>query len=53
MSFILLVIGSVIIGNSVSAGVGWGCFFLGLAVLSAIDPPKVEFRSDNGRRNGN
>jgi hypothetical protein len=47
MSFILLIIGSIIMGNSVSAGVGWGCFFLGLAILCAIDPPKIEFRGDD------
>jgi len=42
MSFIFLIIGSIIMGNSVSAGVGWGCFFLGLAILTAINPIKIE-----------
>lgn len=42
MNLILLIIGSILIGNGVNAATGWGAFLIGLACLDG--GIKLEFR---------
>jgi len=37
MNFILLIIGSIMIGHGVNATAGWGAFFIGTALLGGIE----------------
>lgn len=39
IGLVLVIFGSIVIGNSVSAGAGWGCFLIGLGILFEL--PKM------------